>query len=266
MTPGRLEVDSATGRITGPAKITYNDPFPTKNGNPGYGAKTMMGLVVHTEVGNDPGTQAWFNNPASAASAFFAVGQDGSIIQFGPVGKDWMAWAQVAGNPMWYSVEDADNGHPPTPFTDAQVAGIAQLAEVLSRFAGFPLAVTDSVSTKGIGVHSMGGAAWGGHYDCPGDVRKAQRPAIVALAKKIRAGGTVTPPAAPRAKAHTTAGLGNLAELAAANNCTPAAILQATAEQGPYPADITQWLDNIFSGAASAVTPMAPGLKLYIPA
>ena len=97
---------------------------------------------------------------------------------------------------MWYSVEDADNhpGKPPItePFSPQQVTALAQLLEVLSRFAGFPLQITDSVDVKGLGVHSMGGDAWGGHPYCPGDVRKAQRPAILALAKDIR-----NPPAPP---------------------------------------------------------------------
>ena len=39
MTPGRLEVDHATGKVTGPARIEYNDPFPAKNGNPAPGRR-----------------------------------------------------------------------------------------------------------------------------------------------------------------------------------------------------------------------------------
>ena len=46
---------------------------------------------------------------------------------------------------------------------------------MLSRFAGFPLQVTDSAEGTGYGTHVMGGAAWGG-----------QRAAIVALAMAIR--------------------------------------------------------------------------------
>jgi nucleoside phosphorylase len=61
--------------------------------------------------------------------------------------------------------------------------------ELLSRFAGFPLQVTDIVTGTGYGVHSMGGKAWGDHT-CPdlppNHVRSHQRPAIIALAKQIR--------------------------------------------------------------------------------
>lgn len=189
--PGRLKV-GAGGRLTGPANITYNSPFPCVNGTPGGGSSQMMGLVMHTEVGNEPGTIARFNDPAAQVSAFFAIGQDGAIWQFGPVGFNWAAWAQMDGNAAWYSVEDADNTHPSNPLTPAQVTAFAQILECLSAFAGFPLQVTDSPDMKGLGWHGMGGVAWGDHPNCPGDVRKAQRPAIIALAKEIRAG--VQPP------------------------------------------------------------------------
>lgn len=185
-TPGRLEVAS-DGRITGPAHLTYNTPFPCVNGS--YGSGAIHGVVMHTMVGQLAGTIEWFNNPQAQASAHFGIGQDGSIHQFGPIGKGWCAWAQAAGNKTWYSIEHADNGNPGTPLASAQVIASAQLLEVLSRFAGFPLQVTDSPAGKGYGTHVMGGAAWGGHT-CPGPgPRAGQRAQIVALAMAIRAPG-----------------------------------------------------------------------------
>lgn len=72
--------------------------------------------------------------------------------------------------------------------TDAQLTASAQLVEVLSRFAGFPLQVTDSVEVKGYGTHVMGGDAWGGHT-CPGPgPRAGQRYEIISRAEAIRAG------------------------------------------------------------------------------
>ena len=193
-TPGKLQVDQATGHVTGPAHITYNNtPWPCANGTPGGGSSQMMGVVMHTMVGELPSAVAWFNNPASQASAFFGIAEDGSIWQFGPIGHNWEAWAQAAGNPNWYSIEHADKGVPANPLTPQQITASAQLVELLSRFAGFPLQVSDDVNTKGYGWHGMGGAAWGNHPNCPGDVRKAQRPAILALANEIRT-GTVPPP------------------------------------------------------------------------
>ncbi len=191
-TPGRLAV-AADGRITGPANISYNKPFPTKNGSWGSGA--MQGVVMHTMVGNLPGTIELFNNPAPggdpgrAVSAHFGIDQQGHIHQFGPIGKGWIAWHAMAANLRWYGIEHADNGNTKNPLTDAQITASAQLVEVLSRFAGFPLQVTDSTSGRGYGTHVMGGAAWGGHT-CPGPgPRAGQRAEIIALAKAIRTGG-----------------------------------------------------------------------------
>lgn len=132
----KLAIDS-NGRVTASVVISYNDPFPTVNGSWGSGA--IAGVVMHTMVGNLPGTIATFNNAANEVSAHFGIAQDGSVHQFGPIGKGWIAWAEMAGNNTWYSIEHADDGNPQNPLTDAQLTASAQLVEVLSRFAGFPL-------------------------------------------------------------------------------------------------------------------------------
>lgn len=194
MTNSKLTIDSS-GRLRGNANITYNDDpqygyaWPCVNGTPGGGASSMNGVIMHTMVGDLPGTIAVFNDPNWQASAFFGVAQDGHIHQFGPIGKNWMAWAQMAGNPNWYSIEHADHGNPDNPLTSAQILASAQIVEALSAFAGFPLQVANTVSEHGYGTHFMGGAAWGGHT-CPDlppqHVRSQQRTAILALAAKIR--------------------------------------------------------------------------------
>lgn len=226
--PGKLTVVPSSGRLTGPAKLSYNDPWPCKNGQWGSGA--MRGVVMHTMVGNLPGTVSWFNqvdgngDPVAKASAHFGVGQDGSIHQFGPVGKGWEAWAQEDGNPEWYSIEHADNGNPDNPLTYKQKVASAQLVECLSAFANFPLEVTDSTDGKGYGTHAMGGAAWGGHT-CPDlppkHVRSLQRYAIIALAKQIRQ------PAVRYIK-KSAAGGQTLAELAKLNGVSEADIVEAS--------------------------------------
>jgi hypothetical protein len=191
-TPGRLKIQ-ADGRVAGPASIAYNDPFPCVNGSWGSGA--MNGVIMHTMVGNLPGTVTVFNEPSYQASAHFGIDQEGNIHQFGPIGKGWIAWAQAAGNAEWYSIEHADNGNPANPLTEAQITASAQLFEALAAFAGFPMQVADSVDGRGYGIHVMGGAAWGGHT-CPGPgPRAAQRHTIVDLAKQIQAGASPQPPA-----------------------------------------------------------------------
>ncbi len=157
MTPGRLKVEH-DGRVTGPANIKYNKPFPCVNGRFGSGA--MMGVVMHTMAGNLPGTTALFNDPARQVSAHFGIAQDGEIWQYGPIGKGWEAWHAVAANATWYGIEHADDGNPEHPLTQAQIDASAQLFELLSRFAGFPLQVTNDVQKKGYGTHVMGGLAW----------------------------------------------------------------------------------------------------------
>jgi hypothetical protein len=185
----------ADGRLAGPASISYNDPFPCVNGSWGSGA--MNGVVMHTMVGSLPGTIAVFNEASYQASAHFGIDQTGQIHQFGPIGKGWIAWAQVAGNLAWYSIEHADDGDTGNPLTADQIAASAQVVEALSAFAGFPLQLTDSVNGRGYGTHVMGGAAWGGHT-CPGPgPRAGQRQEIIDLAKQIR-DQSPQPPQPPR--------------------------------------------------------------------
>jgi hypothetical protein len=260
--PGKLQVDSATGRVTGPANLAYNEPFPCANGS--YGSGAMMGLVMHTMVGNSPGSVAWFNNPAAQASAHFCIAQDGTVTQMGPIGKGWEAWAQAAGNPAWYSAEHADDGNPANPLTSEQITASAQILECLSAYAGFPLQISDSPSVKGYGWHGMGGVAWGDHPDCPGDVRKAQRPQIIALAMAIRSGGNVT----ASVREWVTAGQSSLSQLATQQRSTPAAVLELTAQHsgGTFPASVAAWLDDVFTGTSDAAHPMPAGLPLWVPA
>jgi peptidoglycan hydrolase-like protein with peptidoglycan-binding domain len=193
--PAKLSIDSG-GRVRGSGvSIGYNNPWPCGNGYSSGFKSPARGVVIHTEQGYENGTIAWFNNPAAQASAWFAVGLDGSIWQFAPVGSGWCSWAQADGNDDFYSIEDADNGHPSTPFSPPQVLSIALLTEVLSRHDGFPLAAaTDPFTQRGVTLHSEGGQAFGGHLECPGTVRGAQRPQIIALAVAIRQ-GTAPPPA-----------------------------------------------------------------------
>jgi hypothetical protein len=150
MTPPALTVDSQ-GRVHG-KNVTWNTPWPCPNGDSG-GMRVpsgVMGVVMHTMVGNLPGTIEVFNNRSFQASAHFGIDQNGNIHQFGPV-NGWKAWAQVAGNPHWYSIEHADNGNPAEPLTQAQIDSSAQIVELLSRdsVGRFSLQVTNSPSAEG---------------------------------------------------------------------------------------------------------------------
>lgn len=261
--PGKLKVE-ADGRVTGPANITYNDPFPCVNG--GWGSGAMNGVVMHTMVGNLDGCIAWFNNPASSVSAHFGIAQDGSIHQFGPIGKGWCAWAEAAGNMAWYSIEHADDGNPDNPLTEAQIVASAQLYECLSGFAGFPVQEANSPDEFGYGVHYMGGQSWGGHTcpDVPPEhVRSQQRPAILAVVREMR---TPPPPPPPTTKLVVVAGtadgkltLKGLFDVDSHN--TPAAVIELTLgsdETHKFGGGLGEYVDN-----ADWAAPLPEGCPIW---
>jgi hypothetical protein len=251
----------ADGWLQGPARITH---LMTPNHGTGFG--TGRGVVLHTEAGFEAGTVDEFMNPARQVSAFFSIARDGSCHQYLPVGKGLAAWSQMAGNEAWRGIEDEDQTHPSVPLTQAQITTFAQILEACSAFDGFPLQVTDDpVNGHGLILHSDGGQAWGGHLQCPGPVRAAQRPQIIALAMSIRQEGTVTQPA-PRK--WVTAGQGSLAQLAAAHKTQPGTILRLTAENSPgavFSGLVAAWLNDVFAGRVSATAPVPGGLTLYLP-
>ncbi len=254
----RLRIDSG-GRLRGPASISYNSPFPCPNGTAGAMSvpKGIMGVVMHTMVGNLPGTIAAFNDPGFQASAHFGIDQGGHIHQFGPV-NGWMAWAEAEGNPNWYSIEHADSGDPDIPLTDAQLTASAQVVDALAAFGVFPLQVSDGPGQEGYGVHSMGGAAWGGH-SCPDvpprHVRSSQRAEILRRAVAIRA--------AAATGSAVTDGTTSLATFAARHGTSPAPVLRATAEasaNGQFVPALAAYVNTVF---AADNVPMPDDMVLH---
>lgn len=161
---------------------------PVVNFHPN-GVRERRGLALHVQAGNNS-PFGWFNTPASEASSDFWVGKDGTIEQYVDTGVDY-AWAQAAGNPYYASVET--EGHPDEPLTDRQVEGVAKIYAWGHGAFAWPLVVVDSTTQHGLTWHGVGGSNWGGHTGCPGDLRKAQRAAIIALAAEA-----VAPPAPHR--------------------------------------------------------------------
>jgi hypothetical protein len=250
----RLHIDSG-GQLRGSASISYNSPFPCPNGKDGgmVVPKGIMGVVMHTMVGNLPGTISSFNDPDFQASAHFGIDQKGHIHQFGPV-NGWMAWAQADGNPNWYSIEHADGGAPDVPLTDAQLTASAQVVEALATHGAFPLHVSDSPGQEGYGVHFMGGAGWGGH-SCPDlppqRVRSSQRTEILRRAAAIRTGAAVTD------------GTTSLAVFATRHGSSPAPVLRATAEasaNGAFVPALASYVNAVFGTDTVA---MPDGMVLH---
>jgi hypothetical protein len=162
-------------------KATWRGPIPNKS--PGKMVKPILGLILHVEQGSEKGTDSWFHNPGAQASAHFGNPLSGPLDQW--VDTADKAWAEVAGNSRWISVEHegyADKAPAPTA---SQIENDAQLLAWLHTTEGVPLQVTNSVNRPGLGWHGMGGSAWGGHYACPGDRIKNARKQIIARAQQI---------------------------------------------------------------------------------
>lgn len=145
------------------------------------GQDQVLGMVVHIMDGSLEGTQSWFNNPESQSSSHFGTGRDGQLRQW--VDTKDRAWAQGSGNHDYVSVENEGLGG--QSLTDAQIEDNAQVFAWLHRVYAVPYQLADAPGERGIGWHGMGGAAWGGHYDCPGPKIVAQRQKILDRAKQI---------------------------------------------------------------------------------
>jgi hypothetical protein len=181
------------GRLVGTygPGIAYNSPWPTYKGE--WGSSTpYLGTILHTMVGNLPGTINVFNTGPVQASAHLGVDQRGHIHQFGPLTGGWVAWHCAGGNYDWFGVEFADNGSPNNAYTAEQLTAAALIVDAIHAHYKIPVQVSDRVSAPGIGCHYMGGAAWGGHA-CPDDpyhpnhVRSLARSRIVQMVMTLRA-------------------------------------------------------------------------------
>lgn len=160
---------------------------PTPNENPG-GMGRVDGVVLHIQQGNQAGSIAWCKNPASQVSAHFFAPKVGKPVQL--VDTSDKAWAEAAGNPNWLSIEN--EGYSGQYLTGDQIEACAQILARAHTVYGVPLTTADLPSEQGLGWHGMGGDAWGGHPDCPGDQVKSQRGAILQRASEIL--GTAPPP------------------------------------------------------------------------
>ncbi|WP_097237085.1 peptidoglycan recognition protein family protein [Streptomyces sp. 1331.2] len=166
---------------------------PVRNYTP-HGRTEQRGLVLHVQAGNNS-PYGWFDDEESEASSDFWVSKSGRIEQYVDTGND-RAWAQGAGNRAYASVET--EGHPDEPLTPEQIEGVARIYAWGAGLWAWPLQVIDSTTERGLTFHGAGGAAWGGHPDCPGEIRKAQRGAILARAAELLgAPAQPTPPAVP---------------------------------------------------------------------
>lgn len=161
-------------------RIPGADWRPVRNYTMGGVARPPRGMVLHTAVGTYEGTIAWCNNPASSVSCYAVVAKDGRIAQL--VDLDNKAWTQGRGNADWIGVEMEGNQE---PLTEPQLQTTARLYAWLVTTFNIPLEKTDSPFGRGLGWHGMGGAEWGGHFQCPGPAMVGQRDEILRRAAVI---------------------------------------------------------------------------------
>ncbi|MEU6297774.1 peptidoglycan recognition protein family protein [Streptomyces erythrochromogenes] len=146
------------------------------NFTPG-GMREMRGLVLHVQEGENS-LHHRFSDPSVQSSAHFWVSQSGEIEQY--VSAYDRAWAQGTGNPSWLSVETS--GFASRPLTAQQVDSVARIYAWGMAQHGWPLEPAGTPLGRGLGIHSMGARAWGGHA-CPGPLRSAQTGEILTTAR-----------------------------------------------------------------------------------
>src|SRR5256884_8613828 len=164
---------------------------PTGNETP-HGMGNAYGVVLHIQEGTEAGTEAWQRNPASQVSSHFLAPKSGRLRQM--VDTADRAWCEVAGNSHWWSIEI--EGHHGDHLTGDQLEACAQVLARAHRDEAVPLAISNNPNATtdaqgGLGYHAMGGNAWGGHFDCPGQPIIDAPPAIVARAQQIIGGFTM---------------------------------------------------------------------------
>ena len=147
------------------------------NFSAGGQARTIV--VAHIMEGTLAGTDSWFRNPASGASAHFGVGKTGVVYQW--VDTASTAWHCAAGNAYTIGIEH--EGFTGEALTPAQVSASAGILAWAHGVHPVPLQTTNSPTAPGLGWHGMGGPSWGNHPDCPGPPIVGQLPQIVAQAQ-----------------------------------------------------------------------------------
>ncbi|MFJ7779486.1 N-acetylmuramoyl-L-alanine amidase [Streptomyces yangpuensis] len=184
--PGPMEAEDEGGAGSPPVEAASVPAQPwmpeailrplSVNFTPG-GLQEVRGLVLHVQEGENS-LHDRFSDPTVKSSAHFWVSQSGEIEQY--VSARDRAWAQGTGNPSWLSVETS--GFASRPLTAQQVDSVARIYAWGMAQHGWPLAPAPTPLGRGLGIHSMGGRAWGGHA-CPGPLRSAQTGEILTAAR-----------------------------------------------------------------------------------
>lgn len=158
--------------------------------NHGYGPfqKPMLGLVYHVNQSNGR-LENFFRN-SNDVTPNFQIYKEGPPTQYLPL--DWQPWCQTAGNQQYAAAES--EGFLTEAWNPNQLYWGAVIAKAYHDYMGMHLQLADAPGQVGLGWHGMGGAAWGNHPGCPGDLRKNQRPIIIQMASGAPAPAPPPPP------------------------------------------------------------------------
>lgn len=155
-------------------------------GQTGTMSVTCRGWILHVQDGNgSPWHLFATSRPGKRKVSTGWVSKAGQVEQY--ISATDKPWAQGAGNGSWHAWET--EGFPDEPLTDAQILTLARIHiwhQAFDRVASSP-------DDRGIGTHSMGGSAWGGHA-CPGTRRAAQRADILSAVADLRRGAPIPKP------------------------------------------------------------------------
>ncbi|HEY2043690.1 MAG TPA: N-acetylmuramoyl-L-alanine amidase [Jatrophihabitans sp.] len=136
-------------------------------------------MVLHVNDSNGADLFGWENNGAHSMSSHFQFPKVGRPFQYLDTAVD--SWCQANGNAVGISFEV--EGFPTEPMNDNQLQQLGLCAAWVHATHGTPLLITDDpINGSGLITHGDGGAAWGGHPNCPGPYRRAQRQQILDIA------------------------------------------------------------------------------------
>lgn len=166
--PGALKLDLSSRKGYGPLRTP------------------KLGGVLHCNQSRGR-LEAYVSRPTTEVCPTFQVYEDGPPTQFLPL--DWQSVCQSAGNQNYFSIETegygvAIAGHPATALNSNQLDWCARIVDAAHAELSMPLKLAEKPGQAGLGWHGMGGNDWGGHPQCPGVERKAQRQVILDMLTK----------------------------------------------------------------------------------
>lgn len=119
------------------------------NYSKGPSGHTPIGLILHIMSGTLKGTDAWFNNPKSQASAHYGIGKNGEIHQYvreldtawhaGGINKPSWSLLKPKINPNLYTIGIEHEGQPTDVWTDAMKQASSQLIKDICARWSIPI-------------------------------------------------------------------------------------------------------------------------------